>query len=465
MNVTERIASFVKDTSLDDIPRRVIQAAKEAILDTLGVMMAGVTEPVSCLVTNYIRDLGGKPEAVVVGQRLRTSPSLAALANGTMAHALDYDDQNWALHGHASAVVLPAVLAMGEASGASGRELLEAYIVGFEVAGALGRGMNMRHYYNGWHATGTLGTMGAAAGVAKLLGLSKPRIQATLGCAASQASSLRANFGTMTKPLHAGLAAEHGVRAAELVSRGLTARSDILENPVGFCVAFCGERGYDLKVIVESLGHPFVFELPGNNLKPYPCCISAHAAIDALRELRVCHGLTPSKVKTIECRLLDVAIRNLSYSTPATGLEGKFSAEYCLVRILFDGDLRLSHFTDEAVHSPEIQDWLPRIQVRVDPSLTWTPGTTRPAVVTVHTTDGQSLTYRADKARGTPEWPMTREEILFKFRDCGNRVLPPAALESVQRLVESIETLSDVRKLTKDISKRHAMTLSAQERY
>lgn len=453
MNATKRMAQFIAGTSLDDIPDKVIQAAKEAILDTLGVMMAGATEPVSRLVTDYVRDLGGKPNATIIGSGFRTSPSLAALANGTMAHALDYDDQNWALHGHASAVVLPAALATSEALGTSGRKLLEAYIVGFEVASMLGRGMNMRHYYNGWHATGTLGTMGAAATVAKLLKLSVSQVQAALGCAASQAAALRANFGTMTKPLHAGLAAEHGVRAGELVARGLTARSDILENPLGFCQAFCGDGGYDLEIIVENLGRPFVFEFPGNNLKPYPCCISAHAAVDALRELRAQYGLTPSQLERIECGLLDVAVRNLDYSRPTTALEGKFSAEYCLARVLFDGDLRLSHFTDEAVNSPEIQAWLSRIQVRVDSALAWIPGTTRPATVMVYTTDGRRLAYRTDKARGTPAWPMTREEVLFKFRDCGSRILPPAALKSIQELVESIEALPDVRRLTNELLK------------
>ena len=222
MSATERMARFIAEARFEEMPEVVITAAKTAILDTVGVMAAAVGEPVASSIVRYVSAAGGPPDATVVGSALKTSTSLAALANGTLGHALDFDDSNWLLYGHASVVVLPAVLAEAEALGASGRELVEAYVIGFEISSKLGSGMNMGLYNNGWHPTSTLGAMGAAAAISRLRGFGIDQIRLALGIAASQASGVRANFGTMTKPLHAGLAAEAGVRAADFSGLGIT---------------------------------------------------------------------------------------------------------------------------------------------------------------------------------------------------------------------------------------------------
>ena len=223
------MARFVAETRLESIPEPVVIAAKTPILDTVEVTLAAIAEPVAQIITQYVRGMGAAAQATVLGSALQTSAPWASLANGTLGHALDFDDSNWQLHGHASVTVLPAVLAQGEMQGASGAEVVEAFIIGFEVASKLGAGMNMTLYNNGWHATSTLGVMGATAAVAHLRGLDIEITRLALGCAASHASGNRANFGTMTKPLHAGLAAEAGVRAAGLAACGLTASEHVLE--------------------------------------------------------------------------------------------------------------------------------------------------------------------------------------------------------------------------------------------
>ena len=220
MSVTERMAEFIVETKWADFPALVIERAKKAVVDTVGVTLAGAGEPVGRIVADFAQKMGGAPEATIIGVNARAAAPMAALANGAMGHALDFDDSSYLLNGHPSVGVLPAVLAQGEVQGASGREVLEAFIIGYEISTKLGEGMNPEHYGAGWHATCTLGTMGAAAAAAHLRGLDVETTRHTLGCAASHASGVHANFGTMTKPLHAGLAPEAGLRAAALAARG-----------------------------------------------------------------------------------------------------------------------------------------------------------------------------------------------------------------------------------------------------
>jgi 2-methylcitrate dehydratase PrpD len=447
MKVTERLAQFVVTTRLADIPAHVIAAAKTAILDTVGVTLAGVSEPIGQMITDFVHNMACGPQATVLGSNLQTSPSLAALANGTFGHALDYDDTNWQMHGHASVAILPAVLAQAEVRNATGCEVLEAYIIGFEVGAKLGAGMNMAHYRQGWHATGTLGAMGATAAVARLRRLPLAQTTHALACAASHASGLRANFGSMTKPLHAGLAAETGVRVAALAAAGITANPHVIEAPLGFCEAFSGSAGYRLHDIVDNLGRPYAFEQPGNNLKPYPCCISAHAPVDALRDLMTEEGLTLAEVKSIDVGLVDVSMHNLFYHRPRTSLEGKFSAEYCVARMLMDGELTLETFTDAAVNDPVVQSVIDKIHVHVAEEIAWPGGVTRPAIVTVQTRHGRSLRRRTDRSRGNPDWPMTPSELQAKFRDCASRRLREEQVEKVLQRLISIEAQEEIRSL------------------
>jgi len=435
------------DLRLERIPDAVIASAKRAILDTLGVTVAGASEPVGRTIVEYVRGMGAAGDATILAAGLKTSPPLAALANGAQGHALDFDDSNWSLNGHASVVVLPAVLAQAEAQGASGGEALEAYVIGFEVSSKLGAGMNMGLYYNGWHPTAALGAMGATAAAARLRGLDVERTRVALGCAASHASGIRANFGTMMKPMHAGLAAESGVRSAALAAAGISANRQVLEAPSGFGDTFSGAGKHRIGEAVEGLGRPFVLESPGNNIKPYPCCMSAHAAVDTLRDLMAGSGFAAEDVERIDVELPEPNVLNLSYHQPKTGLEGKFSGEYILSRLMVDGELRLSTFTDAAVSDSHIQGLMKRIHVRVAENLEWAQGTGRPALVTVRTRDGRTLQKRRQGSRGNAAWPLTDEELRAKFRDCAGARLGPVKTEAVIEQLAGLEKLADIRTL------------------
>jgi 2-methylcitrate dehydratase PrpD len=447
MNATERMAGFIVDTRLDDIPEQAIHMAKRSVIDTMGVALAAGAEPVAKNVSAYVRGMSKDGPATVIGAGLRCAPPWAALANGTLGHALDFDDSNWSLMGHGTVAVLPAALAQGEDQNASGRDIIEAFIVGFEVASKLGRGMNMGLYDNGWHPTSTLGAMGAAAAAAHLRGLDTEKTRFALGIAASHASGVRANFGTMTKPLHAGLAAESGVRAAGLAAAGITANPDILEAKSGYCEAFAGAGNYRLEEITESLGAPFIFEDPGVNLKPYPCCMSAHPSIDALRELIAEGDLTPDSVDEIDVALMEPNFLNLSYHNPQTGLEGKFSGEYALSRILMDGNLNLNTFTDDAVNEPAVRETMSKVHVHLAENVEWTPGSARPATVTVKTTDGRTLQKTGAISRGNAALPLTDEEVHAKFMDCAAQTISSGLSGKVLSMLVQLENEPDIRAL------------------
>lgn len=454
MSATERVAKFIVETRLENIPDLVVNAAKTSIKDTIGVSLAASPEPVAKTITDYIRGMAESGPATVIGKGLKTAPSCAALANGTLGHALDFDDTNWSMFGHTSVAVLPAALAQGEAQGVSGRDILEAYIIGFEVAAKLGAGMHPAVYNNGWHPTSVLGTMGAAAAAARLRGLDIEQTCLALGCAASQASGVRSNFGTMTKPLHAGLAAEAGVRAAGLIAAGLTANSEILDASIGYCVAFSGKGNYRLDEITDQLGDPFVFETPGNNLKPYPCCMSAHASIDALRDLIDEENLSAEGVERIDLELMAPNMSNLSYHSPKTGLQGKFSAEYTLTRMLIDGALTMDTFRDEAVNDPVAQETMKKIHVRLAENAEWERGKARPITMKLQTKDGRTLEKRANISRGNAGWPLTEEEVHAKFRDCAGVTLEPDKVEKSLSVLCQLEKISDIRELMALISEK-----------
>jgi len=446
MSVTERMAEFIVETKWADFPALVIERAKKAALDTVGVTLAGVDEPVGRIVADFARKMGGAPEASIIGSGARAAAPLAALVNGAMGHALDFDDSSYLLSGHPSVVVLPAVLAQGEVQGASGREILEAFVIGYEISTKLGQGLNPEHYGSGWHSTCTLGTMGAAAAAAHLRGFDAETTRHALGVAASHASGVHANFGTMTKPLHAGLAPEAGLRAAELAAAGLTANTAILEAPRGFLDVYAGGGSPDGEAIVESLGRPYALAEPGMNMKPYPCCLSTHPAVDALYDLLEEANLTAADVARIEVSLLEISMQVLRYHAPQTGLEGKFSIEYCLARMLLDRDLRLETFTDEAVQEPLLQDWMKKIQVDAD-DMGWRPGERRPSEVRVYLNDGRTLKKRTDVSRGCALWPLEDEKIRSKFRDCAKTTLAEEAYEEVLARLESLEAQPEIDSL------------------
>ena len=270
-----------------------MDAALRAIMDCLGVMLAGSTEPAARIVQSVAEVEGGTPLATIVGTGRRTGAVWASLANGTAAHALDFDDTNFAMMGHPSAPVLSAALAAGELAMATGQELVHAFLLGFEVETTVAETINPAHYEHGWHATCTLGTLGAAAAAARILGLDTAQTATALAVAASQASGLKENFGTMTKPFHAGHAARSGVLAALLAREGWTASDRALEGPQGYLHVFSAGRR-ELAAL-GTLGAPWKITTTGVAVKPFPSCACTHSIIDGALELSARTRSGPSR--------------------------------------------------------------------------------------------------------------------------------------------------------------------------
>ena len=445
MGTTERLAQFIVETNFNRIPPEAVKVANGAMLDCLGVTFAGAVGPEGKIITDFVREMGGNPVASVIGGGFRTSAPWAALANGTMGHAEDYDDSGFAMIGHPTVPLLPAILALGEQCQASGKEAITAYVVGFEVESKLGRGMAPSgHYQRGWHATATMGTMGAAAASARLLKLDVQQTIMTLGIAASQASGLRRNFGTMTKPFHAGNAARSGVVAALLAKKGFTAHANILEDHFGFFDVLKSDNPYDLNRVTEGLGETFELTTSGIAVKLYPSCHDTHACINHTLDLRSKHNIRPQDVQRIDYAVSELIASVATYTDPKTALEGKFSLEYCIARALHDGSVKLEHFTEEKVNEPGIRETIKKITRNVDPTLRYLAG----ARVTITLKDGRQFTQGStDVIKGFPQMPLTREELTAKYRDCARMMLSPQNVERSLELMENLEGLKDITEL------------------
>jgi len=439
MGLSAELARFVSETGFEDLPPEAVVQAKRAILDTLGVALAGCREEGPSIVARLAHERAASGRASVLGWPLRLPPQEAALVNGTAAHALDYDDVNASMRGHPSAPVLPAALALAQETGQGGRALVLAFVLGVEVEAKVGTVMGGRHYALGWHPTSTLGTLGAAAACAKLLGLDAQRTQMALGIAASMACGVRANFGTMTKPLHVGLAARNGVEAAMLAAQGFTASEEALESPEGFVHAFLGGQAGEAHL--PPLGQPYDLVQPGLGQKRYPCCYATHRALDAALDLAP--HVDPAHIARVQVRVSRGTLMPLRRELPRTGLEGKFSMQYCVAAALLDGHIGLATFTDQAVARPQAARLMGLVQVQEDDS----PGAdplNMWAEVTVHTSDGGQRSARVEIPKGDPRRPLTWEELADKFRDCASLHLPPARAEEALALISRLEEVEDV---------------------
>ncbi|MFQ6030276.1 MAG: MmgE/PrpD family protein, partial [Dehalococcoidia bacterium] len=361
MGVTEKVANWVVNTSYEDIPPEAIRVANESCFDLLGVILAGSVQPVGGIIQQYIDDQGGKPEATVLASGLQTSMANAALANGTMGHALDYDD--FGGFGHPTVAIFPALLALGESLNSTGRDLLEAYVVGCEIGLALQHTTKYHQMERGFHSTAVIGRMAATAACCKLLKLDEPQTVTALGIAGSMASGLIHNFGTMVKPLHAGLTCRDGVMAAQFAQRGFTAGDQIFEHPLGFTTAILGEGIYDLNEMAENLGKPFRVQ-DALIIKKYPCCGGNHAMLDSLFSLMREHNFTLDDVVNAEVDQSYLSIVML-YPEPDDELKGKFSAKYNVAAALVDGEIGIGTFSEEKINDPEIKEAMEKVNTRV----------------------------------------------------------------------------------------------------
>jgi 2-methylcitrate dehydratase PrpD len=446
MSAAARLAEFVVKTSLEECPAEAVVRVRRAALDTLGVMLAGAAEPVAGIVRKVVRAEGGIPLATVVGTSLKTAPGWAALANGVAGHAHDFDDTNFALLGHPSVPLLSTALAAAEAEMVPGRALVLAYIIGFEIDVALGTALNPDHYTQGWHATSSIGTLGCAAAAARIMGLDVVQTRHALAIAASHASGLKENFGSMTKPYHAGHAARNGILAAQLAREGMTASETAIEGRQGYVAAFGGGRGLDQAL--ETLGRAWHLVSSGIAVKPYPSCALTHSAIDALMDLRAEHRLSPRDVAAIQVGVTQVVPDVLAHARPTTALERKFSMQYCAAAALAEGRVDFASFTDGEVANRDIRDLMERVVMVVDPGLPQEAEKHAWSRVRITLRDGRTLSTEARGARGHPDTPLSDAALRDKFLACARTVLSPDEAEGVAEQIGHLEDIPDIRALT-----------------
>jgi 2-methylcitrate dehydratase PrpD len=380
------------------------------------------------------------------------------LANGVAGHAMDYDDTQlstskeavYGLLTHPTTPVLAAVLAIGEKQRISGADFLLAYIVGVEVECRLADAINPRHYQSGFHSTATLGGLGAVMAVGKLLRLNKRLLVHALGIAASMASGLRENFGTMTKPLHAGRAAENGVTAALLAQSGFSAATNILEARRGFYNAMAG--GHDESKIAGRLGRPYFMQEPGISIKPYPSGSLSHPAQDLILDLVQKHDLHDKDIQSIDVGTNSNVPNALIYPMPKNALEAKFSIPFCMAIAVLERKAGIAQFVDRKVRQRRVVDMMRRVTLSVDNELEALGYDRVRSRIRIKLNNGRMIEGRCDVARGHPEKPLSWAELSEKFRDCASLVLPAKNAEKVIDLVARLAQLGNLGMLMRTLA-------------
>jgi len=439
MGPTETLAQFVIDTRLRDIPTKAVEISKLVILDVFGVTLAASRQAIARILVEYLREHGAAPKAGVIGSDLRTEPALAAWANGSMAFALDFDDN---IHG--STHTVPAALAIGEGNGANGATLLEAYILGRDICFRLDAALDAGRRKNqggptsrGWFAGGTTGSLAAAAAAGKVLGLNAKQMAMAFGIAAAGAGGVRRNFGTMAKALQTGNAARNGVIAATLAKKGFTADPTILEAPMGFASALCLDGECDWGALTKDLGKYFYMEqMPA--IKRFPTCTPAHRPIEGLLALRQQHGFTADDVESVES---DFHLRSLSRTDPQEAIAGPNSMPFILASALLDGQVTLAQFTEEKIHDPRVRAVMQKIKPRPNAH---TPGQAE-GTDRITVTLNNGVVHTIEVAERTTL--TSKSDIHAKFMSCAALALSPRHAEQLSDLVDRLERVTDVAAL------------------
>jgi 2-methylcitrate dehydratase PrpD len=458
---TSAVVDFITSTSLADIPSDALDIGRRCIADGIGVMLAGSTTAASEILRAHVQEDGSRPEATTLGRdSFQTRAASAALVNATSGHAHDYDDTQlstaadriFGLLTHPTIPPLAASLAVGERLGASGRTMVEAFLIGFEVECKIADAIFPTHYKQGFHTSGTIGAFGAAAAAAKLLKLNPAQLAHAIGITASMSGGIRVSFGTMTKPLHVGRAAFNGVTAAELAAKGFTAGADALDGQWGFFKVAGG--GFDADRIVGVLGHPWTIVSPGVSIKPYPCGCLGHPTMDAMLTLMTQHDIKPEQIKKIRLRAGSNILNPLRYKTANTELEAKFCPPFMLSAVALRRKAGVHEFSDEFVRSAPVQAMMRRVDTVFDQEIENQGFVRMLSIVEVELEDGRVLTQESGPYRGGPERPFTREELYDKFTECGSLVLPADRLDAIFERIERIEQVSNIRDFTTLLTER-----------
>jgi 2-methylcitrate dehydratase PrpD len=433
MTVIETIANWSRQRpGFNPLAR---ERAAHAILDTVSCVVAGVADPAAAMARQAFASSEATGRGVMVGGG-RGSPGQAALVNATAAHALDYDDTFRPLMGHASAVLVPALLAVAGMTGADGRRLVEAYLVGLEAQAIIGDGVNPGHYAAGWHATSTVGAIGAAAGTAWLMDLDEAGIARAMSLVVSMAAGIKGQFGTPAKPLHAGLSARNAVEAAMLAAAGMTGRLDIIEHRFGFDGLYAAS-GKPWNELLATIGEPHSIEAVGLSPKRHPCCASTHNTLDMVFDLKAEFGFAATDVAGVDALVGSINKNNLSYAEPVDEMQARFSMNYCVALALAKDRLRIADFTQGAVEAPAIRKLLPLTRMRAYTPQEEGSSAYLPHKIAIHLHDGRVLAAERDMEKGTASDPFSERDRRDKHTDCCDAHLDPGiAAELYDRLGE-----------------------------
>lgn len=453
----QRIAALVRSFDTAHLTSQAVGLSRTAIIDTLGVTLAGSVEPCTTLLLRTPGVAQAPGPCTLFGTSQKTSALDAAFVNGTASHALDYDDFSQPMGGHQSAPLVAPLIAVAEERGLSGAQVIQSYVVGIETEIRLARAVNFHHYDKGWHPTATLGVFGAAAASGHMLGLDEEKLAVALAIAASFSSGVKANFGTMVKPLHVGQCARNGLLAALLAESGYDANPAVLEHKQGFLNAFNGPGNYVADLIFENWADPLEVISPTLGLKQFPCCGSTHPAVAMMLKLRQEEGITAADVERVEIMPHKRRLPHTDNPDPHTPLAAKFSVQYAVARALLDGAVRLHDFEGEAHLDPNVRAIMAKTTARPHPDMADDSVEQFGAEVRVTLLDGRVLSRRVDGLIGRGgDNPLSSEELWEKFYDCARRALPKEDVLPLFERLESLDKVDDIRQITRMLAKRAA---------
>ncbi len=451
MNMIENLSSFVTETKFDDIPVNVVERAKQCILDTIAVALYGSQFESSIIASAVIMETGGKKESTIIGTNKKAPVFLAALVNGISSHTAEYDDDLFDFLGHPSCILMPVVLSLSEKNMLDGKSMLASFILGNETGSIIGNRMGWEHYRTGFHPTGTIGTIAASAAASKLLNLSAKETANALGIAASSASGLRENFGTMTKSWHAGHAASGGIMASLLAQKGYNSSLNSLEGESGFIKVFQGKK--EVLSDIKVPGKPY--SILDVVQKRYPSGAASHPAVDAVLYIIKKNSIQPEDIQTIQCYVRPMVLSILKYKYPENKLEAKFSLEYSIAAAVVFGSLGIDQFTDKVVNKPRVKEMIKKIFVIPDEKLETIAvkeNLLSPVKIIITLKTGKIYNTFKREAKGGPQSPFHWRELEDKFSECSENVLSKFNAQSAVTLIKNLEEVKNINNLTELLS-------------
>ena len=459
-DLTKYVSKFIYQTKFKDIPSNVVELAKKHILDGFGLALSGSVARTGDYLFKQIKKNSAAGKATVIGSKMKVPSQFAALANGVGIHSDDYDDTQLAVGSdrvyglltHPTAPCLPSAFAEGEINNISGKDFLNAYLIGVDVECKVSEAMSPRHYQHGFHSTATCGTLAAAAAASKIRKFNIEKIEKSLGIAASLSAGLRENFGTMTKPLHAGRAAESGVIACDLVGFGWSAADKILESPRGFFQAHGG--GYDLNSIKGKLGKPWTFSKPGISIKPHPCGSLTHPGMTKMLELINKYDIKPEQVVKVDVGTNHNMQNALIHHRPKNEFQAKFSMEYSMAILLIEKRAYIPEYQDKRINKPDVQAMLKKINFYKNQKAEAAGYDKMTTIIDIYLKNGKKISGRGDFGKGSPAIPMTYDEVADKFMGCAEFAKWP--ISKSKKLISTIKNLhkvSSIRLLSRLLSK------------